>query len=97
MILSKGILETIDMDSYRVEIQAAMKIALPDADAEIGPVPTRRWRAQARTGTGLPVNIIKAFNDQFGNIHGRTQTRFGRSSRRKFRRRWQPTRPIRTR
>jgi type I restriction enzyme R subunit len=28
------------MDSYRVEKQAAMKIQLPDADAEIAPVPT---------------------------------------------------------
>ena len=38
--LSKGILETIDMDSYRVEKQAALAIGLEDADAEIGPVPT---------------------------------------------------------
>ncbi len=37
--LSKGILESIDMDSYRVEKQAAIKIALPDEDAEIDPVP----------------------------------------------------------
>ena len=38
--LSKGILEAIDMDSYRVEKKAAMKIQLPDEDAEIEPVPT---------------------------------------------------------
>jgi type I restriction enzyme R subunit len=38
--LSKGILEAIDMDSYRAEKQAALKIQLPDADAEIEPVPT---------------------------------------------------------
>ena len=37
--LSKGILEAIDMDSYRVEKKAAMKIALADENAEIGPVP----------------------------------------------------------
>jgi type I restriction enzyme R subunit len=35
--LAKGILEAIDMDSYRVEKQAAMKIALADEDAEIEP------------------------------------------------------------
>ena len=35
--LSKGILEAINMDSYRVEKKAAMNIALADADAEIGP------------------------------------------------------------
>ena len=53
--LSKGILETIDMDSYRVEVQAAMKIALPDEDAEIGPVPTSGRRTHAGAGTGSPV------------------------------------------
>jgi type I restriction enzyme, R subunit len=37
--LSKGILETIDMDSYRVEKKAAIKIQLPDQDVEIEPVP----------------------------------------------------------
>jgi type I restriction enzyme R subunit len=38
------------MDSYRVEKQAAMKIALADEDAEIEPVPTERRRPQARAG-----------------------------------------------
>ena len=38
--LSKGILESIDMDSYRLEKKAAIKIQLPDQDAEIEPVPT---------------------------------------------------------
>src|SRR5687768_10716170 len=33
--LAKGILEAIDMDSYRAEKQAAMRIQLPDANAEI--------------------------------------------------------------
>ncbi len=33
------VLETIDMDSYRVEVEAALEIALTDADAEIEPVP----------------------------------------------------------
>ena len=55
--LSKGILEAIDMDSYRAEKQAMMKIELPDQDAEIEPVPT--------SGGG---HILRTFNDQFGNI-----------------------------
>lgn len=38
--LSKGILEAIDMDSYRVEVRSVMAIALPDKDAEVGAVPT---------------------------------------------------------
>jgi type I restriction enzyme R subunit len=66
--LSKGILEAIDMDSYRVEKQAAMNIQVPDQDAEIEPVPTAGggWRSEPELE---PLsNILKAFNDQFGNI-----------------------------
>ena len=37
--LTQGILEAIDMDSYRVEVKAALEIAFADADGEIGPVP----------------------------------------------------------
>ncbi|MCR4442493.1 MAG: type I restriction endonuclease subunit R [Peptococcaceae bacterium] len=66
--LSKGILEAIDMDSYRVEKQATMKIALPDADAEIEPVPTAGGGHKPEPELDRLSNIIKAFNDQFGNI-----------------------------
>ncbi len=38
--LSKGILEAIDADGYHAEKKATLAIALPDADAEIEPVPT---------------------------------------------------------
>ena len=38
--LSKGILDAIDMDSYRVEKKAMQAILLPDKDAEVDPVPT---------------------------------------------------------
>ena len=37
--LSRGILEAIDMDSYRAEKQETQKIILADEDAEIDPVP----------------------------------------------------------
>ena len=37
--LSKGILEVIDMDSYRVEKREAEKLMLEDEDAEIDPTP----------------------------------------------------------
>ncbi|MEW5705794.1 MAG: type I restriction endonuclease subunit R [Actinomycetota bacterium] len=66
--LSKGILEAIDMDSYRVEKQATMRIALPDADAEIEPVPTAGGGHKPEPELDRLSNIIKAFNDQFGNI-----------------------------
>jgi type I restriction enzyme R subunit len=66
--LSKGILEVIDMESYRVEKLATMKIALPDADAEIEPVPTAGGGKMAEPELDRLSNIIKSFNDQFGNI-----------------------------
>ncbi|MDF1613853.1 type I restriction endonuclease subunit R [Desulfurivibrio dismutans] len=66
--LSKGILEAIDMDSYRVEKQAAMKIQLFDADAEIEPVPTTGGGHKPEPEIDRLSNILKVFNDQFGNI-----------------------------
>ena len=66
--LSKGILEAIDMDSYRVEKQAAMQIQLPDTDAEIEPVPTAGGGRKPEPELDRLSNIIKTFNDQFGNI-----------------------------
>lgn len=66
--LSKGILETIDMDSYRVEKQAVVNIQLPDADATIEPVPTMGEGHTPEPELDRLSNILKAFNDQFGNI-----------------------------
>jgi len=66
--LSRGILETIDMDSYRVEKQSTMKIALADADAEIEPVPTSVGGSKPEPELDLLSNIVKAFNEQWGNI-----------------------------
>ena len=66
--LSKGILEAIDMDSYRVEKQAAMKIALPDEDAQIGPIPTSAGGYKPEPELDLLSNILKVFNEQFGNV-----------------------------
>ena len=47
--MSRGILEAIDMDSYRVEKQLTMSIQLPDDDGGIEPVPVARWRWQVRS------------------------------------------------
>jgi type I restriction enzyme, R subunit len=66
--LSKGILEAIDMDSYRVERKAAVKIQLADADAEIEPVPTTGGGHKPEPELDRLSNILKVFNDQFGNI-----------------------------
>ncbi len=66
--LSKGILESIDMDSYRIEKHAAMQLLIPDEDAEIDPVPTSGGGRKLEPELDMLSNILKAFNDQFGNI-----------------------------
>ena len=66
--LSKGILDAIDMDSYRVEKQAMQEIALADADAEIDPVPTSGVGGRAEAELDRLSNIIMTFNDLFGDI-----------------------------
>ena len=66
--LSKGILEAIDMDSYRNEKQAAMKIILADADAEIEPVPVGGGGGRPQPDMDKLTNILKSFNEQFGTL-----------------------------
>lgn len=73
--LSRGILETIDMDSYRVEKQAAMKIALADADGSLDPVPDGGSGGKREPDLEPLSNILKAFNDQFGNISWQDEDR----------------------
>ena len=62
--LSKGILDAIDLDSYRVEKQAMQRIMLPDEDAEIDPVPNApAWPPRrARAGPALqhPAHVQRA-------------------------------------
>jgi type I restriction enzyme R subunit len=66
--LSKGILEAIDMDSYRVEKKAAMKIAVVDEDAEIEPVPTDSSGWKSEPELDRLSNILETFNEQFGTL-----------------------------
>ncbi|MFJ2028608.1 type I restriction endonuclease subunit R [Streptosporangium sp. NPDC087985] len=66
--LSRGILETVDLDSYRAEQQTAISIALSNEDAEL--------TASAPMGMGQrsepelkPASVIlQDFNQHFGNI-----------------------------
>ena len=73
--LSKGILEAIDMDSYRVEKQAVQDIQLPDEDAEIEPVPTDGGGQKPEPEMDRLSNIIREFNDGTATPSGRTGTR----------------------
>lgn len=66
--LSKGILEAIDMDSYRVEKRAAMKIAVADENAEISPVPVAGGGHKTGPEFDRLSNILKVFNDHFATL-----------------------------
>jgi type I restriction enzyme R subunit len=65
---TRGILESIDMDSYRVEKKATLKIALADTDAEIEPAPAEGGGHKAEPEIDRLSNILKSFNEQFGTL-----------------------------
>lgn len=67
--LSEGILQTIDLSSYRNEAQEAIAIKLKDADAEIAPVPAGKVGHIVEPEMDLLSKIIMDFNDMFGNIN----------------------------
>ncbi|MGE4053274.1 MAG: type I restriction endonuclease subunit R, partial [Vicinamibacterales bacterium] len=66
--LARGILETIDMDSYRVEKKVVQRIQLADQDAEIDPVPTDGGGGRGEVELGKLSEIVREFNERFGNI-----------------------------
>ena len=66
--LAKGILESIDMDSYRVEKKAVQMIALEDKESEIEPVPTDAGGRKSEPELDQLSNILKTFNEQFGTL-----------------------------
>ena len=76
--LSKGILEAIDMDSYRVEKQAVQEIQLADEDAEIEPVTPEQVGQPQDAELDRLSQILKDFNDRFGNIEWQDQDRIER-------------------
>ena len=66
--LSRGILEAMDMDSYRVEKRATQKILLVDDEGEIGPVPTSAGGGRSEPEMDSLSEILRDFNDRFGDI-----------------------------
>jgi len=66
--LAKGILEAIDMDSYRVERKAELQIALADENAEIEPVPAEGGGRIPEPELDRLSNILKNFNEHFGTL-----------------------------
>lgn len=75
---SRGVLETIDMDSYRVEAKAAMKIAMADTDAAVEPVPPDGGGGKGEPDIDTLSAIIRTFNDLFGNIQWKDEDKVRR-------------------
>lgn len=66
--LSKGVLDAIDMDSYRPEVKASLSLGMDDADGTVEPAPPGGGGGGRDPEIDKLSNIIKTFNDLFGNI-----------------------------
>jgi type I restriction enzyme, R subunit len=66
--LSRGILDDIDMDSYRVEKRAMQAIMLPDEDGVVDGVPTADGGHRPEPELDRLSNILKTFNDHFRDV-----------------------------
>ena len=67
--LSQGILDAIDLDSYRIEARETMSIKLEDENAEVAPVPAGKVGHIIDPEMDLLSVILSDFNDMFGNIN----------------------------
>jgi type I restriction enzyme R subunit len=65
--LARGILEAIDMESYRVEAQATMEIALEDTDGPVEPPPVGDPGFKPEPELDRLSNILQNFNDLFAD------------------------------
>ena len=65
--LSLGILEAVDMETYRTEKQATVQIALEDKDAEIEPIQAERGGGVQEPLLELLSLILDEFNKTWGN------------------------------
>ena len=66
--LSRGILEAVDMDTYRMERKAAMSISLAAEDAEIDPVLAAAGGQADEPEMDHLSNIIAEFNKVWGGV-----------------------------
>jgi type I restriction enzyme R subunit len=66
--LSQGILEAIDLDSYRAEVRSSTTIALDGKGEGVEPAPTSGTGSKPEPELERLSEIIREFNDLFGNI-----------------------------
>src|SRR5579883_1932039 len=66
-LMLSGILDAVDMDSYRAEVRESIRVTLGDQDAEIEPVPAAGGGHLHEAELERLSAIVKEFNEQFGN------------------------------
>ena len=64
--LTKGMLELIDLDSYRIEKQAQRSLHLPDQDSTLDPAPVSTGGFGSQPELEPLSVIVTNFNEQFG-------------------------------
>ncbi len=94
--LARGILEAIDMDTYRAEKRSTMKLILEDSDAEIEPVPTTGGGRLPESEMDYLSNIVRSSTTDLADCLT-TRRRWRRSLRTSCRRRFCRTKPMPTR
>lgn len=76
--LAAGILENIDLESYRAEKTVAMRIVLEDDDGTLEPAPAAGGGMRPDPEIERLSSILKSFNDHFGNIEWDDEDRIQR-------------------
>lgn len=66
--LAKGIIETIDMDSYRPSQISTTKIELDTTPGEVEPIPVGVGGGKGELELDTLENILQVFNQRFGDI-----------------------------
>ena len=66
---TRGLLDTIDLESYRNEARDAIDIKLDDDDSEVNPVPTGKQGILDHPDLDHLTVILNDFNNMFGNIN----------------------------
>ena len=63
--LAKGILDNIDMDSYRLQLEATSNIAMEQGE-DLKPIPTDMRGSSNNPEIDRLSSILKTFNDRYG-------------------------------
>lgn len=66
--LAAGIIETIDMDSYRPSKEGTSMIALDERPGLVEPIPVEAGGGKSEPELDTLENILKVFNQRFGDI-----------------------------